>query len=296
MCYVFTTFKTFRHLNSFTDSVKRVLWRKIWIKHVKQCHHVNYMPVSHLRVHPAVCHRRGSKGARRGRRRLLFRELHVRLFRGRGSGHGVVVRGAVPWDGHELNRLLVREEQKLSSIFIFKQDCFWVFLGFFFLQSNKDFYHCRKICSVILLNIYLCIGFQHHMPFTPETLFGWDQNTSFIFGGLHCLQLGHKSRLSSDTSTEDTRTDIQIFCLLPHHRYSTTLVMIWPFISRSSALFALPGKLEEDNLQPLCVFTIRRFFKKKKFVKVSLFLFFSFLFFETVTAKGVNISRTTITT
>lgn len=44
------------------------------------------------------------------------------------------MRGGVPWDGHGLNRLLVPEEQKLSSIFIFKQDCFLSFFGFFFLQ------------------------------------------------------------------------------------------------------------------------------------------------------------------
>lgn len=52
------------------------------------------------------------------------------------------MRGAVPWDGHGLNRLLVPEEQKLSSIFIFKQDCFF-FVCFFtvkqgFLSLQKD--------------------------------------------------------------------------------------------------------------------------------------------------------------
>lgn len=49
-----------------------------------------------FRVHPEICHRGGSKGAGGGRGRLLLRELHVRLFGGRGSGHGVVVKGGDP--------------------------------------------------------------------------------------------------------------------------------------------------------------------------------------------------------
>lgn len=44
------------------------------------------------------------------------------------------MRGAVPWDSHGLNRLLVPEEQKLSSIFIFKQDCF--FFVFFYSETR----------------------------------------------------------------------------------------------------------------------------------------------------------------
>lgn len=46
-----------------------------------------------FRIHPEICNRGGSEGAGGRSGRLLFRKLHVWLFRGRSSGHGVVVKG-----------------------------------------------------------------------------------------------------------------------------------------------------------------------------------------------------------
>lgn len=97
-----------------------------------------------FRVHPEVCYRGGSKRAGRRRGRLFFGELHVGLFRGWGSGHGVVVKGEIlPSSPH--NRLPFPKEQKLRTIFIFKQD--------YFLQQHEDFYCYMRICSMILQNI-----------------------------------------------------------------------------------------------------------------------------------------------
>lgn len=111
------------------------------------------------RVHPAVCHRGSSKGAGRGRWRLLFRELHVRLFRGRGSGHGVVVRGGSSHPlGLKTGFWFLKNRNSVLYSYLNKT-------AFFFLQWNKDFYRCRKICSGISLNIYLYIVFHHHMAF-----------------------------------------------------------------------------------------------------------------------------------
>lgn len=108
-----------------------------------------------FRVHPEVRHRGGSKGTGGEGGRLLFRELHVRLFGGRGSGHGVVVKGAILFlSAH--NRQSFPKEQKLSAIFIFKQDTF--------LQQHKDFYCYTRICSMILQNINPYLGVQDHLP------------------------------------------------------------------------------------------------------------------------------------
>lgn len=57
------------------------------------------------------------------------------------------------------NRLSFPKEQKLSTIFIFKQDNF--------LQQHKDFYCYTRICSMILQNINPYLGIHDHLPFRP---------------------------------------------------------------------------------------------------------------------------------
>lgn len=54
---------------------------------------------------------------------------------------------------------------RTETIFIFKQDIF--------LQRHKDFYCCRKICSVRLQNYSHYLGLCHHLSFSPGSLFRW---------------------------------------------------------------------------------------------------------------------------
>lgn len=54
------------------------------------------------------------------------------------------------------NRLSFPKEQKLSTIFIFKQDIF--------LQQHKDFYCYTRICSMILQNIKSYLGIHDLSP------------------------------------------------------------------------------------------------------------------------------------
>lgn len=101
-----------------------------------------------FRVHPAVRNRGGSQGAGGGRRELLLRELHVRLFRGRGPGHGVVVGGACPsyFPGPS------PFSQQTRLLFSWRRSALYSYLNKkIFLQWHKDFYCCKgekkKICS-----------------------------------------------------------------------------------------------------------------------------------------------------
>lgn len=57
------------------------------------------------------------------------------------------------------SRLSFPKEQKLSTIFIFKQDNF--------LQQHKDFYCYTRICSMILQNINPYLGIHDHLPQEP---------------------------------------------------------------------------------------------------------------------------------
>lgn len=176
--------------------------------------------LSFFRVHPKVCHGGGSKGAGGGRGRLLLRELHVRLFGGRGSGHGVVVKGGRPRPPSPHNRLLFPKEQKLSTIFIFKQDNF--------LQRHKDFYCDTRICSMILQNINSYLGSHDHLPFAPESLFRSERSASFI------------SMISSgETSAGGRRTVVQtkLFTFLvpqatTHHLFSCNMRSCHQFFPR----------------------------------------------------------------
>lgn len=119
---------------------------------------VIHITPSCFRVHPEVRYRGGSKRAGGRRGRLFFWELHVRLFGGWGSGHGVVVKGEIlPPSPH--NRLSFPKEQKLRTIFIFKQDNF--------LQQHEDFYCYTRICSMILQNINPYLGIHDHLPLLP---------------------------------------------------------------------------------------------------------------------------------
>lgn len=154
--------------------------RKIWIKHVKQWQwFILWTPLFLClffppRVHPAVCHRGGSKGAGRGRWRLLFRELHVRLFRGRGSGHGVVMRGRSYhppgletdfWFLKNRNSVLYSYLNKTAFFFTVKQ-------GFLSLQKDLQWDIPQY------LPLYR-VPSSHCLP-PPESLFGREQDTTFV--------------------------------------------------------------------------------------------------------------------
>lgn len=139
-----------------------------------------FSPMSPLcvffRVHPEVRHRGGSQGAGGETGRLLFWELHVGLFGGRGSGHGVVVKGAVQFPSAH-NRQSFPKEQKLSAIFIFKREQFFYSNARIFIATQGfAVWYCKNI------NPYLGIH-AHLSPLPsslPESLFRSERSASFI--------------------------------------------------------------------------------------------------------------------
>lgn len=112
-----------------------------------------------FRVHPEVRHGGGAKGAGGRRRRLIFWELHVRLFGGRGSGYGVVVKVEPP-SPH--SRLSFPKKSRNSVLYSYLNETI-------FLQQHKDFYCYTRICSMILQNIHSYLGSHCHLPFLPPS-------------------------------------------------------------------------------------------------------------------------------
>lgn len=112
-----------------------------------------------FRVHPEVRHGGGAKGAGGRRRRLIFWELHVRLFGGRGSGYGVVVKVEPP-SPH--SRLSFPKKSRNSVLYSYLNKTI-------FLQQHKDFYCYTRICSMILQNIHSYLGSHCHLPFLPPS-------------------------------------------------------------------------------------------------------------------------------
>lgn len=112
-----------------------------------------------FRVHPEVRHGGGAKGAGGRRRRLIFWELHVRLFGGRGSGYGVVVKVEPP-SPH--SRLSFPKKSRNSVLYSYLNKTI-------FLQQHKDFYRYTRICRMILQNIHSYLGSHCHLPFFPPS-------------------------------------------------------------------------------------------------------------------------------